>query len=220
MKKNWFTFIEVLVAIVVFSIWVFAVLGLLTSNLKWMDRNDLRLQWTLFAKEWLELVYNMRDSNLERELPWNCIVDSSLYGLSQTDLWGELAGGQTAESNRDPLDKICSWYFNSVSALKISYSDTNYIIAESTNLWFSGNQLYKHTWENLPMRYSYESNWWEQTVFSRYITFTWITESIPWKENYWFLLNTWKILKVSSHVLWQRWSTTWEVVLDSFIWNY
>jgi hypothetical protein len=27
-------------------------------------------------------------------------------------------------------------------------------------------------------------------------------------------------LKVSSHVLWEKWSYTGEVVLESFIWNY
>jgi hypothetical protein len=29
-----------------------------------------------------------------------------------------------------------------------------------------------------------------------------------------------KILKLESHVIWQQWSSTWEVVLESFIWNY
>lgn len=220
MKKKWFTFIEVLVAIVVFSIWVFAVLGLLTSNLKWMDRNDLRLQWTLLAKEWLELVYNMRDSNLERELPWNCILDSQLYKVVSSGVSNTVSYWNPANSEFDEFENICSWYFNSVPALQISYSADNYIVANRTSEWFSGNQLYMHTWDKWLIRYSHENNNGELTVFSRYITFTWITEEIPWNNEEKNLLDTWKILKVSSHVLWQRWSTTWEVVLDSFIWNY
>jgi hypothetical protein len=29
-----------------------------------------------------------------------------------------------------------------------------------------------------------------------------------------------KILKVESHVLYKKWWNTWEVVFESFIWNY
>jgi prepilin-type N-terminal cleavage/methylation domain-containing protein len=50
-KKQAFTFIEVIIAIVVFAIGILAVLSLLTNNLKFMDRNNLRLQATLLAKE-------------------------------------------------------------------------------------------------------------------------------------------------------------------------
>ena len=65
-KKQAFTFIEVIIAIVVFAIGILAVLSLLTNNLKFMDRNNLRLQATLLAKEWIELVYNLRDANIEK----------------------------------------------------------------------------------------------------------------------------------------------------------
>lgn len=210
MKKKWFTFIEILVAIMVFSIWVFAVLSLLTSNLKWMDRNDLKLQWTLFAKEWLELVYNMRDSNLERELPRNCILDPNVYNQKLADF---LSGSV------DPIQKLCSWYFNKSTNLNISYSNDNYIYAKSnTNSDpLSWSLLYEHTWDDWLIWYSHEQSD-KPTVFYRYITFTWVTEKITTDSMY--TLDTWKILKVSSHVFWDRWSHTWEVVIDSFIWNY
>jgi prepilin-type N-terminal cleavage/methylation domain-containing protein len=50
-KKYAFTFIEVMIAIVIFSVGILAVLSLVTNNLKSMDRNNLRLQATLLAKE-------------------------------------------------------------------------------------------------------------------------------------------------------------------------
>jgi len=67
-KLSAFTFIEIMIAIVIFSVWILAVLNLVTNNLKSMDQNDLKLQATLLAKEWIELVYNLRDSNLKKEL--------------------------------------------------------------------------------------------------------------------------------------------------------
>lgn len=208
MKKYWFTFIEIMVAILVFSIWVFAVLSLVTNNLRWVERNDLRLQGTLFAKEWLELVYNLRDSNLERELPWNCILNHEKVKEFFNSEW-------VSESD---LLSICD-YFGIGSPLKISYSDSGAryvyvswatILGDFDSL-FSWNQLYYHTWQNISW-YSHDRNW-KSTFFARYITFDAIKEGeVP--------LNTWKILKVSSHVIWQKWRYTWEVVLSSFIWNY
>ncbi len=53
----------------------------------------------------------------------------------------------------------------------------------------------------------------QPTQYSRYIYFTGVKDH----DN---ILNTWKILKVESHVIYQRWSKTGEVVLESFIWNY
>ena len=212
MKRYWFTFIEIMIAILVFSIWIFAVLSLMTSNLRWLERNDLRLQGTLFAKEWLELVYNLRDSNLERELPWNCI-------LNKTGLAAALNG----TVSEDELEsKICSYFGVGHPPIKISYDDW-YVNVEKTDTDFDHNVLYyydnggEHA-RNIVNWYSHkEKIWnkeWEPTVFARYITFDEV------KEKEWTSLNTWKILKISSHVLRQKWWYTWEVVLSSFIWNY
>ena len=75
MKRTYaFTLIEMMIAIVVFSIGVLAVLRILTGDLSLMDHTDMKLQSTVYWKEWLELLYNVRDSNSEKELPWNCIM--------------------------------------------------------------------------------------------------------------------------------------------------
>lgn len=226
MKKAGFTFIEVMIAIVVFAIWVLAILGLVTSNLRWVERNDLRLQGTLLAKEWLELVYNLRDSNLERELPRNCVLSPLLYELD----WERLSNLISDDTdivrcinicNDDEdcktkciMDKICPTYFGISSPIKISYSDANYVMVDRTidgiDSW---NKLYIHTWDGWLLWYSHEEQWWDETLYYRYITFDDI------KENN-LSLDTEKILKVSSHVIWEKWAFTGEVVLQSFIWNY
>jgi len=85
-KKNGFTFIEIIVAITIFSIGILAVLGLMTNNLKLMDQNSTRLQATVLAKEGIELVYNIRDSNIQKELNWNCIIDDQMKNWTTDDL--------------------------------------------------------------------------------------------------------------------------------------
>ena len=56
-------------------------------------------------------------------------------------------------------------------------------------------------------------NQWRKTWFARYLLITWVVAdggTLP-KD---------KILKVESHVLYQRWATTWEKVIETFIGNY
>lgn len=77
-RKSAFTFIEVIIAITVFAIGVLAVLRLITQNLVTLDNTQMRTTATFLAKEGIELVYNMRDSNIDKLLPWDCILDESL----------------------------------------------------------------------------------------------------------------------------------------------
>lgn len=65
-NKSAFTFIEVIIAITVFAIGVLAVLRLITQNLATLDDTQTRRTATFLAKEGIELVYNMRDSNLAK----------------------------------------------------------------------------------------------------------------------------------------------------------
>ena len=227
MKKYGFTFIEIMITIVVFSIWVFAVLGLVTSNLRWVERNDLRLQGTLLAKEWLELVYNLRDSNLDRELPRNCILASDIFwkGMDGEHLsyWITDQSDQCVNQHANDedgqakciMDVICPHYFGITNPIKVSYSDSNYVFVNDTNTTLSWNRLYIHTGSKWELWYSHEEDGGQETFFSRYITFDSIGETVSEKP-----LDADKILKVSSHVLWEKWSYTGEVVLESFIWNY
>jgi hypothetical protein len=66
------------------------------------------------------------------------------------------------------------------------------------NIWF----IFNHTWTNE-----------EKTKFARYLVITWVTE---W-EN---MIPESSLLKLESHVLYERMWTTWEKVIETFIWNY
>ena len=76
MKKiQAFTLIETMIAIMVFSIGVLAVLRVLAWDLSLMDHTDMKLQSTVFWKEGLELLYNVRDSNFEKSYHGTVLCD-------------------------------------------------------------------------------------------------------------------------------------------------
>lgn len=206
-NKAAFTFIEVIIAITVFAIGVLAVLRLITQNLVTLDITQSRTTATFLAKEWIELVYNMRDSNLAKWLPRDCVLKTGLL--------------------LDNPDQACIWKFSSWiqnnKILQISFDPDWYVYTLPVNrgigfpqLW-SGNRLYFSTW----VIWWHEIFWYSSRpvagstpgFFSRYILFTGVRE---WTD----ILPRDSILKIESHVLYNKWTKTWEVVLESFIWNY
>ncbi|HPC34530.1 MAG TPA: prepilin-type N-terminal cleavage/methylation domain-containing protein [Candidatus Absconditabacterales bacterium] len=214
-KKYAFTFIEVMIAIVIFSVGILAVLSLVTHNLKSMDRNNLKLQATLLAKEGIELVYNLRDSNIEKELPWNCLMKDEMYFWSAEQLSNQLSRDE--QGNLESI--ICKGYFGTDNALKIGFDPKNYLNYDNFNLSesfvdnFNNSRLFSLKDNNL-LRYGHsadESN--TGTYFARYMLFK------PVKENS-EELPTDKILKIESHVLYMKGAYTGEVIFESFIGNY
>ena len=224
-KKYAFTLIEIMIAIVVFAIGVLAVLRVLTWDLSLMDHTDMKLQSTVFWKEWLELLYNVRDSNFEKELPWNCIMKPEIFWLQTNALNIMMMQESIANPNFNMNEIICSWYFWSDQIIQLWFDKNHYMTQNITwksdnfETLFKDNQLCLFTWEvwwNTGMFwYSYclQDGVWEPTFFARYLSFTWIDVGGE-------LLLTEKIMKVESHVLYKKWHKTWEFVFESFIWNY
>lgn len=217
-KKFAFTLIEVLIAITVFAIGVLAVLRVLTWNLWILDHAKMKLQSTVLAKEWLELLYNLRDSNLEKKLQRNCVLNQDVYSRIGND-WAHSWEDRTE-------DDICSDYFgNSNKFLQVSFDETNYLyqnIADYTGdfdslfeenklclfsgaIWNSDISWYAYCWDSS----------WESTFFARYLSFTWVKID-EWQN----VLDSDKILKVEAHVLYKKWHKTGDIVFESFIWNY
>lgn len=216
-KKYALTLIEMLVAILVFSIWILAVLRVIMWNISVMDYTNRKLQSTILAKEWIELLYNVRDSNLEKNLPWNCVMNPIIYAANTTSQ--DLT--RLMSNSPDEVSAICSDYFWVGKFLQLSF-DKNYYIIQKTvvsiddfDQLFDKNRLclYKDTTKNMSW-YAYCSNepWWEETFFARYLSFSKVKTSGTLPEE--------KILKVESHVLFKKWWSTGDVVFESFIWNY
>lgn len=221
-KKGAFTFIEVMIAIVVFSIGILTVLKMVTNNLETMDKNNVKIQATLLAKEWIELAYNLRDSNIKKELSWNCLMNIDMYEWDKDAL--STAIGRWDHSDFE--DVICDWYFGVDDNLQIWFSSENYIyysLSQKSNEFavnYDNNRLYLYTGDVNYYVYADMTNDslslnddYSNTYFARYLSFV---EVIEWDN----ILPGDKILKIESHVLYKKWWNTGEVVFESFIWNY
>ena len=221
-KKKAFTFIEIMIAIVIFSIWILSILRLVTSNLSLMDKNNLRTQATLLAKEWIELVYNLRDANVAKELSWNCLMKEDMYSRSTGQLANEILWYNWWWDAFNNV--ICEDFFDHNNYLQIAFDTEMYVYHKLSSKWanfeenYNTNKLSLYTGElagNSISWYAYENNGWEwiDTYFARYLSF----EEVQEGNN---ILPLAKIMKVTSHVLYNKMWFTGEVVFESFIWNY
>ncbi len=223
MKYKGLTLIETIIMIWVFSIGILTVLNLLSQSLYSLDNVKLRTQATLLAKEGIDLVYNMRDSNLKKELPWDCIVKVDIYTKNL-----ERLGKWNPWSNQEWLGIFCESYFSKLSwdtnVLQIGFDKDVYIGAgitwssEEFDVMFDSNKIYLHSWsiskQNMKW-YSYDNDEnAEETFFARYISFDEIKD---WDSN---SLSGWQILKVESNVLWRKGWATGHIVLESFVGDY
>ena len=84
---------------------------------------------------------------------------------------------------------------------------------------FSLYQIYLHTWTDILwvstwFIYNQENDDGEWTWFARYLLITWVVDE---GGN---VVDTDKLLKIESHVLYRKWYLTGEKVMETFMWNY
>ena len=192
MRQKGFTLIEILVVIVVFGVGILAILTMLTNSIGYFDIVNMQTRATMLAKESLDLAYAHRDSNLEQGYPRNYV------SYDETN---------NKEIIRTPWE-----------VYKLGFSKEGYYLLEKSEKQpdFSSNfDKFRVTLKtrdgNLPSYYRYLKEKDDSTDvskgFARRIEFSKVEWGFP--EN--------KLLKISSHALYQRGSTTGEVVLEWFI---
>ena len=208
-KKTAFTLIETIIAIVVFGIGILTVLIGLSQTLKNKDYANTQIKSAFFAREWIELMFNLRDANYHKEMPRNCVFKNT----SLSNNWYD-----------EDYNPFCEKIFDDGIVLKVWMGDNNQYL--NTEIWTLSNdfetdfekfQIYVHTWNilnwNVWFIYNYDQTNGEKTWFARYLIIKWVMENgnmIP-KD---------KLLKIESHVLYKRWEFTGEKVMETFIGNY
>jgi len=205
MRKKAFTLIEVLIVIFVFWVGILAVLNMLTHSLAYFDSISTKTKADFLAKEGIEIAYNFRDSRIEEGLPWNYYTWTCGH---EVYLWTE--GFKTFKigfsNNSNPYRFFQPESINNAE-WKMSFDELFKKFALEIYTWDEENNIgyYRYTESDLE---EMPGKW-----FARYIEFTPIfangTEGTTLDLN--------KILKISSHTLYKRWSITWEVILESFI---
>ena len=72
-KLKAFTLIEAIIAISVFCVGILVVLYGVSQTLRNQDYANVQISSAFFAREGIELMFNLRDANYHKELPWNCV---------------------------------------------------------------------------------------------------------------------------------------------------
>jgi len=211
-----------MVALAVFGIGIIAVLTVITQNLSTITQVHIKSRAFALAKEGMELVFQIRDTNNVTYYPRDCLIAKQTQDIielseedSVCDASFQLYSGQTA------YDVAFVWYdpraqnlpYVSVHSWSWSSFMDHWEQAQIFNYWNSWNV---NTWQPWFARYGYadqDERLWEPTAFARYIQFEPI-EYLPHAD----VLAT-QLVKVSSVVLFQQWSYTWEARIESFVWN-
>lgn len=190
------TLLEVMIAIIIFWVGILTVMWTITSNIWRLYEIREKDAAIMIAKEWMDMMYHVRDSNIEREWFWNCAV-TDVGAIDACD-----------EFFYDDSEK----YFTIGMSLTWTYSinviPTTWDI--STTIWYHTWTLYTSvSWATLTgFWYNHESLGWEDSWYKRWITM----KPVAWYPN-----NTWSILEITSEVRYMRGNNERSLVLQSFI---
>ena len=193
MKARWFTLIEILIVIFIFWVGILSVLKVLTMSLGYFDLITMRTKANFLAKEGIEMMFNLRDSNIEQGYPRNFLgeEDGKLILLGQEGKNTFRIGYTGTSEYRDLQGEEKKGDFN------IDFQ-TFYLSL------LSGEQE----------KFSYYSH--EPQSLLPYQGFARILELSPLKEGE-QTLDPNKVLKISSKVRYKRDNYTGEVILESII---
>lgn len=198
MRKKAFTLIEILIVIVIFWVGILAILSIMANSVKNFDTINMQTRATLLAKEWIDLAFHHRDSNLEQGYPrdYYARIENTDWGKEEF-LWKDwnttFKIGLSVDKNKNPyylLEKIEIWKYT----------------ADTFDEYFKTFAL-ELTKNNTLTPYTYKAT--TETLnkgYARRIEFARLK------------IENLELLKVSSHVIYKRWSFTGEVVLESFLW--
>jgi type II secretory pathway pseudopilin PulG len=204
MKKS-FTLVETLIVIAVFGTGILTVLYGISQTLGNQDKAKTEITTSFLAREGIELMYHLRDSNYRKKLPRNCVFEPV-----------NITNAIDIDANPYCLD-----YFTGGMVLKLSMDPENYVKAETGTLSasfetdFQNFQLFYATGtdETPPFQYVYTGVGGAPLRYARYVLIKPVIDEGT-------LLPTDKILKIESHVLFQKGSLTGEKVMETFIGNY
>lgn len=197
MQKKGFTLVEILIVIFIFGVGILAILKLLTNSIGYFDAITMKTKASLLAKEGIEIVYNIRDSNIEQWYPWN-FMEWTNWG--ETYIWDE-----NYTTFKVGFSSGAQYYLfepkKKEADFESNFKEFYLELFTGDNKKKTTTAYYQHTpQKDLPPK-----------GFARIIEFNPIS---IWTGE---IVDKNKIMKITSRVLYKRSSRTGEVVLESFI---
>ncbi len=195
MKKNttWFSIIEILIWIFIFTLGLVSIYMLIVSTLWLNDYSKNSIIASNLAREGIELVRNARDSNYKNLYKWDKLPWNDVNNLFQTWVYYKVENDfSSTTSDKIKFEKITDfWEWKSELKDKMQ----NYRLCLNNKNQYT----YDCSWEN------------KKTFFYRYIKFDDVKYSSWWTD---VIIKD--ALKLTSKVVWySRWYH--EVQLDSVL---
>ena len=144
-KKSGITLVEVIIAIVIFGVGILSILKILGNNILIIQHTKLKTQATMLAKEGIEIMYNLRDSNVDRSFERNCIK------LVPTQVWVTIPWWDGVQETIQASSYDCApWAYIQWSKSYLVWYDQNahYQIMEQEQndgrLYYNSNAILTH----------------------------------------------------------------------------
>lgn len=185
-----FSIIEVMISIFIFSMWMASIFMVISSSININNLNKNQIIASNLAREEIELIKNIRDSNYETFHKWNWIPNNDWINKYDSDKFLDIWKYYILENDFSSIEfpfklKVINNFWEWESELKGKMLDYN-LHLDSDN------------------HYTYESIWNRKTIFYRYL----FLEEL--KDSTWTIIpNT---IKVKSKVIWySKWYHEFEI---------
>ena len=185
---SWFSIIEVMIAIFIFAMTMASIFMVISSSINLNNLNKNSLIASNLAREWIEIVRNIRDTNYKTYHKYNWLANAeNEFGIDNFfKIWSYYKIENNYQDNKynfkiDEIIDFAEW------KSEINWKMQNY-------------KLYLDT-EN---RYTYESYWNNNTIFYRYIYFDNLI------DDNWNIIDN--AMKLKSKVIWySKWYHDFEI---------
>lgn len=204
-----FTLIEMLVVIFVLWIGILSITVLITRNLSLVKNIHTQTTATILAREGIEMIYNVRDTNSLLWYERNCAqrISENIEGLVE---WSDICQKYMRTWDNQSHRFIVEWWLRNQAQITLSWINGN-----DFNTLFNNSKLYL-TWITTAIMLTWYTHiWYGDTTFARYIEFTGMNAlppSSPIKNNNIHHIKSVVLYKLSNN-------STGEISLESFITN-
>lgn len=170
-RKKWFTLVEVLFVCSVFAIMVVWIILAINRSYTFMNNTRLQVRATNFAREWVEMMFNIRDTN-RRKHAWK----KDMY-------WLCLDCSQPNVTVNSTSQIFMPWIYKLSEKLEngSDYSIIASVITPSTNI----NEFYSDDWfwnDNSREEFKIPFTW-TYTYLSWWNNVTWDMADLLWSET-------------------------------------
>ncbi len=188
-SKKALSMVEVIIWIFIFSIWLTSIYMTMSSSMNIWETNKNEIIATWLAREWMDLVKNLRDSNYQNVHPWNFLNPNSLIWFDTITNYME------------------TWTYYKVEP-DFSLSSTSSSVKFDKIINF-GEWKEEVTWKmknyelclDSTKRYTYDCSW--SNVWSKFFRYVKI-EELKYKNSLWNFIIIKNAYKVIVKVIWYR----------------